>query len=369
MRSWSPLVDFSEKLFTRYSEAGDGDIPEELTDWLARLRLFYGVPFDYLVPDERLLPTESIRFFYVDRNWSDRLVDGALSLGKSSTQEYRHHQSKNSLLRTKLDAEEVKIRTRLRNQNQKIASLHVTEPVAKQSSAPDMSGFLLRSRAVANYPGLEVRALKGSGNNLKKMRLLRIERLAPDVLLCLVDGVPDSVEIEEPREGIQFGVEVMLTSSGHIVGSDECPSGFWLKLRHISGNGTGTEIAPDRPNGGGLHTADLAIPVRKSNPQVLHIKALRDAMNTKLQSLESDGLVEFDGHVSAAEMAIQMLQFPFVQKFTGAGEQVVFDEQTPFEAQSAYRSASIGAHRDAQILDHELEQHLHNSGVITAGDF
>ena len=45
------------------------------------LRLLEQVPFCYLVPDSLLLPPESIRFFYVDRNWTDALIQGALSVG------------------------------------------------------------------------------------------------------------------------------------------------------------------------------------------------------------------------------------------------------------------------------------------------
>ena len=46
----------------------------------AVLRLLHGVPFSYLVPDAELLPVESIRFFYLDRAWTDALVQGALSV-------------------------------------------------------------------------------------------------------------------------------------------------------------------------------------------------------------------------------------------------------------------------------------------------
>src|SRR5437660_137777 len=51
--------------------APDVRVPEYLTQWLGRLRLLYGVPFTNLVPHSMLLPKESIRFFYVDRNWTD----------------------------------------------------------------------------------------------------------------------------------------------------------------------------------------------------------------------------------------------------------------------------------------------------------
>ena len=59
----------------------DGVVPAEIVRFLARLRLLEGVPFSYLVPDAELIPTETIRFFYLDRNATDALVQGALSVG------------------------------------------------------------------------------------------------------------------------------------------------------------------------------------------------------------------------------------------------------------------------------------------------
>ena len=66
----------------RHSRTGEDRIVlRVLRQWLARLRLLEGVPFAYLVADSELLPPESIRFFYLVRNWSDALVEGALSVG------------------------------------------------------------------------------------------------------------------------------------------------------------------------------------------------------------------------------------------------------------------------------------------------
>src|SRR3954470_13482826 len=59
----------------------DGVVPADVVRALARLRLLEGVPFSYLVPDAELLPPETIRFFYLDRNATDALVQGALSVG------------------------------------------------------------------------------------------------------------------------------------------------------------------------------------------------------------------------------------------------------------------------------------------------
>ena len=60
----------------------ESEMPPYMELFLSHLRLLVGVPFDYLVPDERLLPDESIRFFYIDRSWTDRLLDGAIAVGK-----------------------------------------------------------------------------------------------------------------------------------------------------------------------------------------------------------------------------------------------------------------------------------------------
>ncbi|MEV6861927.1 hypothetical protein AB0M44_13120 [Streptosporangium subroseum] len=41
-----------------------------------------GVPYRYLVPDERLLPVETIRFLQLDPQWIAHLLDGATSIGR-----------------------------------------------------------------------------------------------------------------------------------------------------------------------------------------------------------------------------------------------------------------------------------------------
>jgi hypothetical protein len=51
---------------------------------LKELELLRGVPFNYLVPDERMLPSESIRFFYLDWFWIKCLQDGALSISSET---------------------------------------------------------------------------------------------------------------------------------------------------------------------------------------------------------------------------------------------------------------------------------------------
>src|SRR5512147_27981 len=78
-------LNYADYATDRSPDDGDHVVPGELRRFLARLRLLHGVPFSYLVPDADLLPIESIRFFYVDRAWTDAMVQGVLSVGTITT--------------------------------------------------------------------------------------------------------------------------------------------------------------------------------------------------------------------------------------------------------------------------------------------
>src|SRR5262249_6307412 len=84
------IEGFIESHRSSFKEPISGDPPKpvneqvkiagELVEWIARLVLLYPVPFHYLVPQQTLLPAESLRFFHLDDNWANALVDGALSI-------------------------------------------------------------------------------------------------------------------------------------------------------------------------------------------------------------------------------------------------------------------------------------------------
>lgn len=165
-----------------------------IAEWLARLLLLYPVPFNMLVADERLLKTESLRFFYVDTNWTDALLDGALSLGlESSRQTFFQMMTHGLLADAARDAA-----TRLR------ASITGVDPPAAQKDQSLISGFLLRSTLVSGWPTLAVRPYLDDGTLL---RILRMDHLSSNVLLALFWGVPDYIELSEPQEGFRFGVD------------------------------------------------------------------------------------------------------------------------------------------------------------------
>lgn len=370
MKSWSNSRDYIQKINNLSVEdyassvfnKTEAPLPEHLTDWLGRLRLLYGIPFDYLVPDERLLPPESIRFFYVDRNWTDRLVDGALSVGKTTSREFSHHHAVFNKVIVALDDEERNIRTRFRATASKARKQRYST-LKGQSSAADMTGFLFRSQAVSGWTGLEVKAYRGdSPSTGTALRLLRMDRLGPDILLCLFDGIPDIVDIEEPREGIQFGVQATLVNS-EITGSEQCPSGLYMKLRHMEGEHAGYEVAWKEDNGNTVdgipRTRDdqytVSIPVRKANPQVLHVEALRDAVAASLDQIQTDNpdTFTFNAPLTAAEFSVQMLQFPYQQRFKGGGKAAPQDNMPKFELASQYQGATIGVTTAIKALNKE----------------
>jgi len=271
-------------------DPGPRMVPRDLRLWLARLRLLEGVPFGYLVADASLLPPESIRFFYVDRGWTDALVEGALSVGTVTTADRGMLEELYGTVRGEVDEAE------------RLVRLPGAEPGAAVPSGPagTLTGFLLRSRMVSGWPGIHVRGYAvdnlrlGTPINddkvgdaqdvpMQKLNLLRLERLAPAVLLALFDGVPQVVHIEEPRAGIQFGV-------------DEVDANGSTKAQVVLRNATtGERLDPQK-------TVD--VPFRPNSPGVLHMKALARRMT-------SVAAADLGSTLDAAEFALQMLQFPY----------------------------------------------------------
>jgi len=172
-------------------------IANDLIEWIARLTMLYTLPFHYLVPHQSLLPSESLRFFHLDDNWVDALVDGAFSIA------VRNVGNKRSALRTDLQSSLSKIvyqyRLRLQGKNPE------WNPSESYMKTPK-SGFLLRSRLVAGWPGVEVIAKTNAPDDPNIPKILRFDQIAEGVLFCLVRGTIQEVTFREPREGITFGV-------------------------------------------------------------------------------------------------------------------------------------------------------------------
>jgi hypothetical protein len=154
-------------------------IPERLLTWLLDLRLLRQVPLAYLVPDPALLPPESIRFFHVDRMWTDRLIDGVMSTGNIGTLDMTFTRATLTDLRRMLDEE---------------LGLTKTTPI---------SGMLIRSELVERWPDLIVEPLPAA-----KSRVIRQDVLSKSIMIVLFAGIPGEVRVREPDVGLRFGVEL-----------------------------------------------------------------------------------------------------------------------------------------------------------------
>lgn len=271
--------------------------PRELRQFLARLRLLEGVPFNNIVTDSALLPLESIRFFYVDRAWTDALTQGALSVGTVNSADRAQLERLYKEIEKEVDDEERRVRLPGSEARQK-------------GPAGLMTGFLLRSRAVSGWPGLHVRAYKDEpGENDEeilpeshpdRIKLLRLERLAPAVLLALFDGLPQVVHIEEPRQGVQFGVTLEETGANTYRAS--IPARNVQTAEYVGPSGSEVDTA--------AQAMRLPVRFRPGSPGVL------DLANTARAFLDEDATnMNDDGRLDGAEFALEMLRFPYRQVF------------------------------------------------------
>ena len=159
------------------------ELPEELDKWLSNLSLLKGVPFSYLVPDQQMLPPESLRFFYLDPLWVASMMDGAMSIGRVDSKDSKHHEV-----------------------------VHRQMQLLIKSPTPDkqISGFLMRSSVVKGWPHLQAKAYnekitQKEGDPEKELVRLRMERLSDQVLICLFEGHIKTLDIFEKPETIHLG--------------------------------------------------------------------------------------------------------------------------------------------------------------------
>lgn len=278
----------------------ESEMPPYMELFLSHLRLLVGVPFDYLVPDERLLPDESIRFFYIDRSWTDRLVDGAIAVGKIGTREQAHHHGHAPAVNQQIDLSERIVRTIQRGFKGFADAKTCNDK--DTTSADTITGFLLRSSAVSGWPHMDVRAYKTAIPERfdpadpevipLQLKTLRLELLSPGVMIALFQGVPQLVILEEPHNGVMFGLHV-----------DNGIDKIYLR------DTTGHQVPASGPP-----YLDIPLPFRSTNSRVIHVTELMRRLN---QNSPSAGSIHVSG---AASFAIAVLDPPWRQRFEGTAD-------------------------------------------------
>ncbi|MGH9766640.1 MAG: hypothetical protein ACREAB_04330, partial [Blastocatellia bacterium] len=224
------------------------EIPDEIANWFRDLSELRGVPFNYLAPDERALPPESIRFFQLDSAWIDCLLDGAFSIGRVTGA--AHEQDGG----------------------------HETSPAANPHGR--VTGFLLRSDAVSGWPGLLVDAYDSNDRNMP-LKTLRMERLSDNVLICLFAGEAKIVEFHLRPETVHFGLDPNETA------------GYSKTLRDSQG------MVKD-------HLKVPLIPWRQETKRVVDIAGLARAIETALDG-ETRSRLRIPP-ITSAQFALQMVE-------------------------------------------------------------
>ncbi|GHI10532.1 hypothetical protein AQI88_31140 [Streptomyces cellostaticus] len=242
---------------------------EDLTavrDWLVKLRDLAGVPFAHLVPDARMLPPESLRFFHVDPDWTSTLVEGALSVGLAHSFD--------------LTADDLLFGPD--------GEAPLPEPAAP------LTGLLIRSQLVSGWPALEIRPYTAAqaSDGERALPVLRRERLADDVLLVLIEGTPGRVEIAEPQQGVHFGIDE--PDDGHA--DDPVQDGI-IRLRSLTPPNIGQELDQHFPSQPGL-TPYLRDGVASGVDNVLRVARLAAGLQ---------GALGLQHPISSSEFAIQMI--------------------------------------------------------------
>lgn len=138
-------------------------LPETAKTWLMSLIYLEAIPFNYLFPYEAMLPQLSIRFFKLDANWLQAILEGALSTAEE-TFEFKG-----------------------------------IEKLIPEST----TGFILRNPVVQHYPEMQVKTYVG--NTKSDNRLLFQHKFGEDILLQCYEGKIDAFELALPGQALYPG--------------------------------------------------------------------------------------------------------------------------------------------------------------------
>jgi len=145
-------------------------------NWISEKLYLSGIPAHYLIPDPTYLPTEALRFFFIDDAWLDCLIDGALSVanhleGDSDYTRFRMKQTYN---------------------------VYLDKIVTNAKCKPQIpcSGFILKSALVKVMPDLRI-TVKWKVPDDNRSSVCRYTKLDDTTILCLLDRFPEEVEFIE----------------------------------------------------------------------------------------------------------------------------------------------------------------------------
>ena len=221
------------------------DLPTAIASWFQDLELLKNVPFNYLVPDTRLLPPESLRFFWIDSYWVDCLQDGAFSVGRVTKEDLRLDVQSRSLQRSKTQSDKT------------------------------ITGFLLNSEVVSGWPGLEIEGYvnRVTGNAFvgpeNKLTIIRRDLLSDNILLCFFAGEVKTLDLSIKGSSVNCGVDPIEKGSPITKG-----------LRNLDGSQTDEKKKID-------------VPFRNENLGVINIEEMANRLKEGLKSPDNFTSAQF----------------------------------------------------------------------------
>lgn len=154
---------------------------EIIHNWISDKLFLGGIPSQYLFPDPSFLPSEALRFFYIDDAWIDCLIDGALSVANH------------------LEPVDDKVRRRIKD----IYNVHLINKIDPAPIKPPVPryGFVIRSQLIKVMPDLKItvvcRKVTGTppstSDDTSRKPLVRLTRLDEFTMFALLDCYPEEI--------------------------------------------------------------------------------------------------------------------------------------------------------------------------------
>ncbi len=188
-----------------------------VADYFKNLSLLKYVPMHYLTADKSWLEKETLLFFHIDPQWIECLLEGARSIGRDTAAE------------------------RLRD--------GILKKQLKDSGAAVQTGFILYSDIIKCWPGIKIRC---QGEDGRDLRFLRLEGLAGNMLIGIVEGEIRRIVFHQPEESLHEGFEA---KEGEMLVKN---------LKNISVNAAG-----DKP---------VQVKIRRASNRVIDIRQLKGEM-------------------------------------------------------------------------------------------
>ncbi|KAK6433131.1 hypothetical protein LTR95_010690 [Oleoguttula sp. CCFEE 5521] len=188
-----------EAIWTEFSLAkpNNSDWPL-ISIWLADKLSLADIPAHFLIPDPSFLPNESLRFFHIDRNWMDCLIDGALSVANH------------------LDRDDDLVRDYIKG----VFNEYLKADVGGAHMQVPFNGFILRSQIVQVMPDMRI-TVTWKGDDPKKVDprapYCRYTKLDSITLLCLLDRQVeelDNITFAQPPHQQRFSLGYEITAAG-----------------------------------------------------------------------------------------------------------------------------------------------------------